>query len=408
MNNPYPIDLEASSGLRRIYLSGRMDALSADQIQDALMALVDEGERRLLADLSDVPYLSSAGIRALLIVQKQLHGSSGELILVGAREPVRNVLDTAGLTSLFTLIDNPTELALSSSSGRCGDQGIALEEEGIALRLLSRDAGTGRLRIIGDHAPLARAAYNREHVCTETLETGTYAIGVATTGDRFDEYSRLFGEAMLMDGNFFVLPGVRNPRVDYVLRGWSGTMGRLRFLHGLNFWGEFRHCVQFEDRERPIDLERLRRALFALSDADLLGVVLVAESRGHFGMALRRSPIAGTLNKGEGSIFDAKRFADWFDFSVEPADAGALLAVTGLMARDRELLSPELMERFPRQGHLHLHGLVMQRGHLSRRAADFERELQRILANQLPKEVCHLLPSTSVRAGLSGLIELEV
>jgi anti-anti-sigma factor len=407
MNSPYPIDLETSSGLRRIRLSGRMDALSAGKVQDALMALVDAGERRLLADLSEVPYLSSAGIRALLIVQKQLHGSSGELILVGARDLVRNVLETAGLISLFTLVDDPSELAPPSSSTDDSDQGVAIEKEGIALRLLSRDAAPGRLRIIGDHRPLARAAYREGDVCAELLEMGSYAIGVATNGDRFGDYSHLFGEAVLMDGNFFVLPGVRNPRVDYVLRDWSGSMGSLQFLHGLYFSGDFRHRVQFDGRERPIDLERLRRVLFALVDADLFGIVLVAESRGHLGMALRRSPVAGSLEE-EGSIFDVERFADWFDFSLEPADPGALLAITGLLARDRRRLPPELAELFPNQGNLHLHALVMQRGHLSRQAADFERELQRILANQLPEKVCHLLPSTSLRAGLLGLIELEV
>lgn len=372
------------------------------------MSLVDEGERRLLADLSEVSFLSSAGIRALLIAQKQLHGSSGELILVGARDLVRNVLETTGLTSLFTLVGDPNELAAPSSSGGDTEQGVATQKEGIALRLLSQDAEPGRLRIIGDHRPLAWAAYREQDVCTEPLERGTYGIGLATTGDRFEDYSRHFGEAILMDGNFFVLPGVPNPRVDYVLRDWSGSMARLRFLHGLHFSGDFRRYVQFEDRERPIDLERLRRAVFGITDADLLGVVLVAESRGHLGMALRRSPVGGSLDEGEGSIFDAERFADWFDFSLEPANLGALLAVTGLMVRDRRRLSPELAELFPNQGHLHLHALVMQRGHLSRRAADFERELQRVLANQIPEQVCHLLPSTSLRAGLLGLIELEV
>jgi len=384
-----------------------MDALSAGTVQDALMALVDEGERRLLVDLSAVGYLSSAGIRALMIVEKQLHGSSGGLILLGASDQVRNVLETAGLTTLFTLVREPAELAAASAL-REDAQDTAITSEGMAMRVLKQDAAPGRLRIIGDHRPLARAGYREQQVCTESLATGLYATGVAAAGERFEDYSHLFGEAVVMDGNFFVQPGVPNPRVDYVLREWSGSLGSLRFLHGFGVSGEFGCRVQFEDRERPVDLERLRRALLGLGEAPLLGVVLLAESRGHWGMALRRSPMAGSLAEQEGSIFEAEHFADWLDFPVEPGEPGLLLAATGLMARERGVLPHAVAELFPERGNLHLHAVVMQKGHLSRRAVDLEQELNRVLGHQLPEQVCHLLPATRLRAGLVGIIELEV
>jgi len=371
------------------------------------MALVDEGERRLLVDLSAVVFLSSAGIRALLIVQKQLHGSNGGLVLSGASDQVRNVLGAAGLTTLFTLVGDPAELA--GAGGPAEDEpGTGITSEGIAMRVLEQDTAPGRLRIIGDHRPLLRAAYREREICTESPAAGLYATGVAAVGERFEDYSRLFGEALVMDGNFFVQPGVSNPRVDYVLREWSGSLGSLRFLHGFAFSGGFGRLVQFEDRERPIDLERLRCALCGLSEAQLLGVVLIAESRGHWGMALRRSPMAGALAEGERHIFDPEHFADWLDFPVEPGEPGLLLAATGLMVRERSGLPPAVAELFPEQGNLHLHAVVMQKGHLSRRAGDFEQELNRVLAHQLPEQVCHLLPTTTLRAGLLGIIELEV
>ncbi len=408
MASPYPVDIDNISGLRRIRLSGRVDSLSASAVQGALMALVDEGERRMLVDLSAVDFLSSAGMRVLIIVQKQLHGSSGELILFGAQAPVRDVLETVGLTRIFTLVDDASGLAAVASGRGDAEEGTAIRSNGIALRLLTREGECGQLRIIGDHRPLARAAYREEHLVSEPTQAGLYAVGLGAAGGRFADYAQFFGESLVMDGNFFVQPAVPNPRVDYVLREWSGSMGELHFLHAFAFSGPFRHLVQFEGRERPIDLERLRSSLFEISEADLLGVVLLAESRGHWGMALRRSPLAGTLGEAEASIFDAGRFADWLDFPVEPGEPGLLLAVTGLVARERGRLPPAVAELFPEHGNLHLHALVLQRGHLSRRAADFERELQRVLANQLPQQVCHLLPATTLRAGLLGLIELEV
>ncbi|GAB6039689.1 STAS domain-containing protein [Endothiovibrio diazotrophicus] len=406
MSTPYPTDLEPTTGLCRIRLDGRLDALSAGSVQDALMALVDEGERRILVDLSTIAFLSSAGIRSLLIVHKELHRAGGELILLGAGELIRDVLQTAGMTRLFTLIAAPDELIARQTEENDATPG-ATTAEGISLRVETREAAPGELRPIGDHRPLARAGYREQDVHAESLKTGTYAAGLAAAGERFAEYSRLFGEAVVIDGNFFVQPAVPNPRVDYVLREWSGELGKLRFLHGFSFGGEFRHRVQFEDREQPIDLERLRRVLFRVSDADLLGVVLVAESRGHRGMALRRPPLAGALTEGDGSIFDAERFADWFDFPVEDGESGLLLAATGIMAREPGRLPAALAELLPQESALHLHALITGKGHLSHRVGDLERELERLIAHQSPEQVCHLLPTTTLRAGLVGLIKLE-
>jgi hypothetical protein len=184
-------------------------------------------------------------------------------------------------------------------------------------------------------------------------------------------------------------------------------MGSIRFLHGFSFAGEFRRRLMFEDRDEPIGLDRLQRALFTLSDANLLGLVLVAESRGHRGMALRRIPLAGSLPRAGASIVDPDRLADWLDFSPEPAKPGRLLLACGILARDRTLLSPETRELFPQESDMHLHALVLQKGHLSRRTRDYEQELARVLADPGVDEVCHLLPGTSLRAGLLGLIELE-
>jgi len=385
-----------------------MDALSAGAIQDALMELVDEGERHLLIDLSGVVFLSSAGIRALMIVGKQLHGSSGGLVLSGASDQVASVIETAGLTTLFTLVRDPAELTGASGTEEEAEPGTAVTGEGIAMRVSRNGVEAGRLRIIGDYRPLARAGYREPEVQSEPLSAGLYAAGVAAAGESFEDYSRLFGEALVMDGNFYVQPGVSNPRVDYVLREWSGSLGGLRFLHGFAFSGGFACHVQFEDQDVPIDLETLRRAMCKLSEAQLLGVVMVAESRGHWGMALRRSPMEGALADGEGQIFDAEHFADWLDFPVEPGEPGLLLAATGLMARDRDRLPARVAELFPEQSNLHLHAVVMQKGHLSRRVDDFEQELNRVLSHQLPEQVCHLLPATTLRAGLLGIIELEV
>lgn len=144
MTNPYPVTVDPRTGLPLIRLSGRVDALSAGTVQDALTAIIDEGERKLLVDLSQVGFLSSAGIRSLLIVQKQLHGSSGELIMVAPNEGVRRVFETTRLTELFTLVEDLTSVPAPSAPAEAEDsEETRLELEGITVHVRRGEAGHG-------------------------------------------------------------------------------------------------------------------------------------------------------------------------------------------------------------------------------------------------------------------------
>jgi len=51
-------------------ITGRMDAVTAPEIEKGLSALVDNGEKRLIIDLKDLEYISSAGLRSLLVLAR--------------------------------------------------------------------------------------------------------------------------------------------------------------------------------------------------------------------------------------------------------------------------------------------------------------------------------------------------
>ncbi len=67
------------------------------------MAAIDAGERRVVVDLSGVDYASSAGLLALDAIAGRIHVAGGTLVLCGLAEPVRLVLDLAGLLPHFTI-----------------------------------------------------------------------------------------------------------------------------------------------------------------------------------------------------------------------------------------------------------------------------------------------------------------
>jgi len=92
-------------------LSGRLDARSAPDFERDALAAADglEGERGMLLDLSGLEYISSAGLRSILLLARRLSGSGGRVVLCGMSGVVKEVFDISGFGSIFQLHDSVAE-----------------------------------------------------------------------------------------------------------------------------------------------------------------------------------------------------------------------------------------------------------------------------------------------------------
>jgi len=93
-----------------VTVTGRIDAASVKELSDALTKIKDAGRYRIVLNLKNVTYISSAGLSELIDTQntcKQL--KRGELVLAETPVRIKEVLDLAGLTSLFKLFDTEAE-----------------------------------------------------------------------------------------------------------------------------------------------------------------------------------------------------------------------------------------------------------------------------------------------------------
>ena len=97
------------SGVVILSVQGRLDASNAATLEQRLLALIDAGEQRMVVDGAQLDYISSAGLRVLLVAAKRLRSGSGEIALAALRDPVKEVLDIAGFSSIFKLYRTPDE-----------------------------------------------------------------------------------------------------------------------------------------------------------------------------------------------------------------------------------------------------------------------------------------------------------
>ena len=90
-----------SNGTVIVGVKGRIDASNAGELEGKLVGLIGGGEKRLLLDMGELDYISSAGLRALLVAAKRL--GSQKLALASLKDQIREVLDIAGFSSLFQI-----------------------------------------------------------------------------------------------------------------------------------------------------------------------------------------------------------------------------------------------------------------------------------------------------------------
>lgn len=90
-----------------VKVSGRIDSATASELNSALEAITKSGRFRIVLDLSGVEFMSSAGLRVLISVQKTCKRyNRGEIVLAEVPERIYNALELAGFIPLFNLYEN--------------------------------------------------------------------------------------------------------------------------------------------------------------------------------------------------------------------------------------------------------------------------------------------------------------
>lgn len=91
-----------------VTVSGRVDSNTAPTFEEALKSVIEGGQRNVILELGDVEFMSSAGLRAMVSALKACKSGGGKLVVASPSNRVAEVMQLAGLTSLFTVFDDVT------------------------------------------------------------------------------------------------------------------------------------------------------------------------------------------------------------------------------------------------------------------------------------------------------------
>lgn len=90
-------------GTVTLSLSGRLDTLTSGRLGEEIEKVFQEGKANLILDFETLDYISSAGLRILLMAQKKVNETGTEMIIINTNENVREVFEMTGFTSILNI-----------------------------------------------------------------------------------------------------------------------------------------------------------------------------------------------------------------------------------------------------------------------------------------------------------------
>jgi len=100
------VNIRTAGSVQVVELSGELDANTSPVAQQQILPLAKAGSRILL-DMSQVSFMSSAGLRLLLSTYRQVATQGGTVALAGLSEDLKDTMSMTGFLSFFAVHDTP-------------------------------------------------------------------------------------------------------------------------------------------------------------------------------------------------------------------------------------------------------------------------------------------------------------
>jgi len=97
-------------------IAGRLDLQGADAMEIIAQQHLSAGEYRLVLNLAQVEYISSAGLRFLLVLAKKVQSVKGILVLCCLTPMVLNIITVSGFNQLLTLCTSEEQAVAAAAS----------------------------------------------------------------------------------------------------------------------------------------------------------------------------------------------------------------------------------------------------------------------------------------------------
>ena len=107
------IETDNTQSVSVMKVKGRVDSETATELDDALTKLLQDNKNKIVLNLQDVNYMSSAGLRAIVKAYQSANKSGGDLRLASVSEPIEVILRTVGMMQMLKMYPTNQEAMAS-------------------------------------------------------------------------------------------------------------------------------------------------------------------------------------------------------------------------------------------------------------------------------------------------------
>ncbi|MDD2706706.1 MAG: STAS domain-containing protein [Verrucomicrobiae bacterium] len=386
-------------------LQGRLDASWAGSAAAAIEEAARAGCRDLRLDLADVSFLSSAGVRSLILAHRQMQSLRGKLRILKASGEVRTVLQLSGLDTLLLLAETESPPSSTSSSAPPPDgDTIHIEAGDFQLKIFSRPQGEpARGTLLGSPDGFAGSGKNWSSIQHQPLPSNVLSLGIGALASNADDASNRLGEFLSISGAVVCQPTDGSNQPDYLLASGAFTPS-IQTLYAIRCEGTLSGHARFRPQTpgNSIPLSLLLKSLESLCENTPLAVVILAETAGLIGACLKKAP---DQSLPPDAFFEHPSIRRRISFTPERQHARSLALAGGVIMKDApgqwaDFVRP-LDSEETRFGHFH--AMVLPGRPLPAGALPLPSTVANLFETGTPQAAIHLLrDSRKLGGGESG------
>ena len=375
-----------AAGSMELRLTGRIDATWAEHLSTNIENAVRAGCHRVVLNFASVEYISSLGIRVLVVQYKLLKSVNGSLGISHPNEFCRNILTTVGLSEFLVSDDvdklAPPELRATQTIG-----GATYE---IYPQPVSNPLSC---TLVGEPERLGSMGFSEGDCRTLTFANGTFGLGLGAFGEGFTDCEGRFGEFLAAGGCTITLPtNEAHALPDFVVEQ-GGLVPRVETLYALTGKGDFSTMVRFDalpGGPGKIGLSELVMSLMELAGSEAIGFVILAEAAGMVGASLLKSPAGQAVSRTLPAV------RDWLSFTSERTTEKSLCLLVGVAGRNLQDAVAPFVRPIKGDSPLksHIHAAAFPYRPVPRGELPFGTMVADILAVSTPNAVLHLMADT--------------
>jgi anti-anti-sigma factor len=378
-----------------VKVKGRLDNYWTEHLRGNVEEMIRGGAHVIRMNLSEMTYLSSAGVGLLAIFHRKLKSIGGSFVVTNPSKHVKMVLDLCHLSPILLSESAPVAPPVHTKEPR------KFSSPAAAFEVTECDSEKPlTCERIGDPRALIGCRFGPEDSRLIAFPPATFGLGLGAFGNDFEDAKTRFGEFLAVDGSAAYLPADGTNVPDFMVAN-GDLVPEMNVLYGLQFRGGFTHQMRFETNgaDTPISLAELVRTALEIAGAQVIGMVMIAESAGLVGAALRRSP--ATAKGAHGVPFKYPEVRSWISFTSERLYPRSLALLSGVAASAEctplaPMLRPIGTDPWP-AGHFHAAAFSfrpLKKGSMDRKAT-----ITTLFETETLQGVLHLLSDRREAAG---------